>query len=404
MLLLILLVGIILVSAILSKAGLERLGLPALVGYLILGVLIELADHQWHFFAAGGREVLEFLGELGVILLLFRVGLESQLDKLIHQLRRASLVWLSDVGVSGCLGFSVSFLGLHLGLIPSLFIAVAMTATSIGISVSIWQDANALESDNGDLLVDVAEMDDISAIVMMALLFAVVPVLHINPDANVIPLLGQTIGLFTLKVTGFAAFCFGFSGYVEKPMTRFFEWLEPAPDPMIMVAGVGVMIAAVAGLLGFSVAIGAFFAGLLFSRDPEAVKLETAFMSIYAFFMPFFFIGIGIGLTLDAFPAALGLGLLLLSVAIVGKLLGVIAPVWLTAGKTSALLLGISMVPRAEIMMIVMKHGRELGDWAVPPEVFSAMIIVSALTSIGVPFVLRPMLRHAYGAGGRLAG
>lgn len=394
LLLLILLVGIILVVAILTKAGLERWGLPAMVGYILLGLLIGQVDQQWHFFADGEREVLRFLSELGIISLLFRVGLESKLDKLIRQVRRASLVWLSDIMVSGALGFSIAYWWLSLGLIPSLFIGIAMTATSIGISVSLWKDANALDSDNGELLVDVAEMDDISAVILMALLFAVAPVLHINPEANVFPLIIRTVGKFAFKAIVFGAFCFAFSRYIEKPMTQFFERLEPAPDPTIMVAGVGVIIAALAGLLGFSVAIGSFFAGLLFSRDPEAVKLEASFITIYEFFVPFFFIGIGLSIDLNAFPTALKLGSLLLIVATIGKLVGVMVPVWVTTGKTSALLLGISMVPRAEIMMIVMQHGQQLGKWAVPPAVFSAMIIVSAATSLGVPLALRPLLKE----------
>jgi Kef-type K+ transport system membrane component KefB len=359
-------------------------------------LLIGEFNQRWNFFHDGELEVLRFFGELGIIALLFRVGLESNLDKLIRQLRRASVVWLCNISASGLLGFVTAYWGLNLGLIASLFIGVAMTATSIGIAVSVWKDANALDSDDGELLVDVAEMDDISAVVLMSLLFVVVPVLHLNPDANVMPLMGLTIAGFGVKAFLFGTFCFYFSRNIEKPMTQFFERLEPAPDPTIMVVGVGIIIAAMAGLLGFSVAIGSFFAGLLFSRDPEAVKLEASFITIYEFFVPFFFFGIGLSIHLETLPTALGLGSLLLTVAVLGKLIGVIGPVWPTAGKTSAMLLGISMVPRAEILMVVMQHGQQLGDWAVPPHVFSAMVLVSAATSIGVPLVLRPMLRSSY--------
>lgn len=396
LLLLLLVVGGILVAAILTKAGLERLGFPAMIGYMLLGLLIGDFNQRWNFFHDGELEVLRFFGELGIIALLFRVGLESNLDKLIRQLRRASVVWLCNISASGLLGFVTAYWGLNLGLIASLFIGVAMTATSIGIAVSVWKDANALDSDDGELLVDVAEMDDISAVVLMSLLFVVVPVLHLNPDANVMPLMGLTIAGFGVKAFLFGTFCFYFSRNIEKPMTQFFERLEPAPDPTIMVVGVGIIIAAIAGLLGFSVAIGSFFAGLLFSRDPEAVKLEASFITIYEFFVPFFFFGIGLNIHLETLPTALGLGSLLLTVAVLGKLIGVIGPVWPTAGKTSAMLLGISMVPRAEILMVVMQHGQQLGDWAVPPHVFSAMVLVSAATSIGVPLVLRPMLRSSY--------
>ncbi len=131
LLLLILLVGAIVVTAILVKSGLERIGIPPLIGYILLGLSLGGADLQWHLFSAGEQEVWEFLADIGIISLLFRVGLESKLDELMRQLRRASLVWIGDIFVSGLLGFFTAYSLLKLDLIPSLFIAIAMTATSI---------------------------------------------------------------------------------------------------------------------------------------------------------------------------------------------------------------------------------------------------------------------------------
>ena len=396
LLLLILLVGAIVVTAILVKSGLERIGIPPLIGYILLGVFLGGADPQWHLFSAGEREVWEFLADIGIISLLFRVGLESKLDELMRQLRRASLVWVGNVFVSGLLGFFTAYSLLKLDLIPSLFIAIAMTATSVGISVGVWREARAINSPNGELMLDVAEMDDISAVILMALLFAVVPVLGNNPDVStLLPLLGKTVGLFCFKAVVFGAFCFFFSRYLEKSITSFFFRLEPPPDPTIMVAGMGIIIAALAGLGGFSVAIGAFFAGLLFSRDPRSVKLDASFDTFYELFVPFFFIGIGLKIDLAALSTAFDLGMFLLIVAVLGKFVGVAVPVLLmNAEWKSAILLGVSMAPRAEIAMIVMQHGLQIGAGTVPPRVFAAMVVVSAATSILVPLVLRPLLRR----------
>ena len=396
LLLLILLVGAILVAAILVKSGLERIGIPPLIGYILLGLLLHVADLQWHLFSAGEREVWEFLADIGIISLLFRVGLESKLEELMRQLGRASLVWVGNVFVSGLLGFFTAYSLLKIDLIPSLFITIAMTATSVGISVGVWREAQAINSSNGELMLDVAEMDDISAVILMALLFAVVPVLENNPDVStLLPLLGKTVGLFCFKAAVFAAFCFFFSRYLEKSITSFFLRLEPTPDPTIMVAGIGFMIAALAGLGGFSLAIGAFFAGLLFSRDPRSVKLDASFDTFYELFVPFFFIGIGLKIDLAALSTAFDLGMLLLIVAVLGKFIGVAVPILLMrSGWESAVLLGISMAPRAEIAMIVMQHGWQMGDGTVPSQVFAAMVVVSAATSIIIPLVLRPLLRR----------
>ncbi len=91
-----------------------------------------------------------------------------------------------NIVITDLAGFMVSFWLLWLAIIPSLFIAVAFTATSVGVSVGVWQEANAIKSVNGQLLVDVAEMDDISGIILMALLFSVAPL--IKTDVYIAPI------------------------------------------------------------------------------------------------------------------------------------------------------------------------------------------------------------------------
>jgi Kef-type K+ transport system membrane component KefB len=162
---------------------------------------------------------------------------------------------------------------------------------------------------------------------------------------------------------------------------------------MLAVSGIGIIIAAVAGLIGFSLAIGAFFAGLVFSRDPEAVKMEASFLPVYEFLSPFFFIGIGLKIDPDSFTTALSLGCILAVAAIFAKVIADGIPVSLMRGMSGGLLIGTSMVPRAEITMVIMQKGLSLGDWAVPQKAFGAMVVVSAATCIISPVAVRAMLR-----------
>ena len=391
--LIILLVGCIIVLAILVRNGFNRAGLPSLVGFMILGFLLNLADFIYGFLSPRAREIFEFLAQLGIITLLFRIGLESNIFKLLGQLRRASYVWLSGVGLSAALGYGTAYYILGLALIPSLFIAIALTATSVGVSVGIWQEAGAMDSPTGELLLDVAEMDDISAIILMALLFAVVPVLTTG-DRSVLPVLGQTIALLTVKLVAFAGGCYLFAHFLEQRLTTFFQEFASPPAPMLVVAGIGFVMAALAGLLGFSVAIGAFFAGLIFSRDPASVTIDASFGPVYELFSPFFFIGIGLNVDPHLLVGALGLGAVLLVGAVAGKVLGHGVPTWFALGGSSALLLGLSMIPRAEIAMIIMEQGLELGPWAVPPEAYAAMVMVSAATCLFPPLLVRSLLRR----------
>ena len=394
--LIILLVGATIVLTILLKASLEWVGIPALIGYLLLGFLMKLADVQGILLSETMQSVYGILAELGIISLLFRVGLESNLAGLVRQLPRASVLLMGNLFFSGFLSFVVTYFFLQLPLIPSLFISMALTATSVGISVSVWQEAKALNSENGELLLDLAEMDDLAAIALMSILLAMLPVLKGEVERNFLPLLAQTIVPFMLKVILFGTFCLVFFRYLEQPMTRFFEKIEPAPDPMLMVTGIGFIIAALGGLLGFSVAVGAFFAGLVFSNDPDAVNFDTSFSTLYDFFVPFFFLNIGLQIDPQILTSSLGLGTVLLMVAVLGKLVGTGGPALVTVGWPSAALLSVSMIPRAEIVMVIMQRGQQLGDWAVPSEVFAAMAMVSVATCILSPLLLRPLLRRWY--------
>ncbi len=390
----ILLLGLLCLVALLVKALFRRIKIPALIGYIAIGFSLCLVNTHWYFLTPDIRRGLELLAELGLVALLFRVGLGSDVAGLARQLRRASVVWLGDVLVSGLFGYLAATYLLGLPLIPTLFVTVAFTATSVAVLLSIWQEAGATRSPSGELLIDVAELDDISAIVLMALLFAVAPALRSGEDTTITHLATSAAGPLTVKLILFGGVCLLFARYAELPLTRFLRSVEAPPDRMLSVAAIGVVTAAVATLIGFSFALGAFFAGLTFSRDPKVATIIERFGVLYSTFTPFFFIGIGLALDPAAVTSAATLGLVLFVAASLGKLTGAGLPTWAVAGGNSALLIGVSMLPRAEIAMVVMQRGRQLGEWAVPASVFGGMVVVSALSCVLTPLALRPLLRR----------
>jgi len=388
-----LMIGVVIVLAILFKAAFERSGLPALVGFIALGLLLNVTDDAWRIISADGRVVLEFLGRIGVVVILFRVGLESDFPGLVRKLPRATPIWISNVVLSGVPAYWVAHHWLGVALIPSLFIAIALTATSIAVTVEVWAEAGAITSANGELMLDVAELDDISAVALMALLLALVPVLNGEADGTITEILVGAGATFLVKAFIFGAFCLMFARYAERHIARFIKATEP-PYGILFVAGIGIAIAAFAALLGFTLAIGALFAGLVFSRDPDVVRMETAFEPLHDFFMPFFFIAVGMSMAPQSLASASVLGAVLLVVAILGKVIGAGLPALFTAGGTGALLIGISMVPRAEIALIVARQGRDLGDWALTAEAYSALVLIVAVTCTLAPAMVRALLRR----------
>jgi Kef-type K+ transport system membrane component KefB len=388
-----LLIGAVIIVAIVLKTGFERAGVPALVGFIALGLLLRVTDDHWGLISDQGQVVFEFLGSIGVITLLFQVGLESDFRGLVGKLPRASPIWIANVALSGLLAYWLTHELFGVALIPSLFVAAALTATSVAVSVEVWHEAHALHSPNGELLLDVAELDDITAVAFMAFIFAILPALQTGNESSLAGTLAEAAVIFVVKAVAFGAFCLIFARYAERPIVKFIKAAR-APGPILLVAGTGILIAGVAGLLGFSLAIGALFAGLVFSRDPDVVHMDTLFEPIHGFFMPFFFIGIGLSMDPQSLLSATALGGGLLVAAILGKLVGAGGPAVFTTGWSGAIVIGISMVPRAEIALVIAWEGLKLGDWAMPPEVYSAVVVVAAVTCALVPIAVRQLLRR----------
>jgi Kef-type K+ transport system membrane component KefB len=384
---LVLTLGVLIAVSLLMKTVLNTIRIPALVGWLALGVALGALCRNTDVLGSGELHVITFLGKIGVIVLLFRIGLESKIGSLLQQLGKASFIWAGNVVVSGLAGYAVARWILDLSGTVSLVLAIALTATSVGVSVQFWEQARKLKKQTGQLLLDVAEMDDISSIVLMGLLFSLLPVLQQGSFQDLLPAFSFTAASFAIRMAVFSALCILFARYLERPLTTWITQHEPGPEPILTIAALGFIIAATAALLGFSLALGAFFAGLAFSRDPRHVKLEASFAPLYELFSPFFFISIGLEANFGHGTTTVVLASGLLVAAILGKILGTVVPARLRTDPKAAIVLGVSMIPRAEISMIVSE--RALNGGVISEQLFSAMVLVTVATCI-----LAPLLGH----------
>jgi len=369
----------------------QKVGIPPMVGYISLGFAISAMDQVEPFISPKFETTFYVLSQMGVVALLFRVGMRSHVDALLAKLPTASLVWVGDVLTNLAFGFAIAYFALDLGLETALVIATAFSATSVAVSVAVWDSANKLNTSTGSLLVDVAELDDLSGVLLLAVLLAVLPVLQ--GQGALWPLVGATTLEVLLKLTLFISGCFLFARYLESKFTRFSRELENSLTALtITILGAGLVIATLAGFLGFSLAIGALFAGLAFSRDPQAVRTEARFGYFYELLTPFFFIHIGMQMEPSVITGSLALGAILFVAAVAGKILGVTGMALLTLKKSDALLLGISMIPRAEIALVVISQSQQANGPIINDSVYNGMVIVCLATSILAPILLRPML------------
>ena len=287
------------------------------------------------------------------------------------------------------LGYAAARYLLDLSLVSSLVVGTALSATSLGVSIGAWEEAGRVDSPLGIQLIDIAELDDLSAVALMVLFFSAFPVVT-NGDGQLLGEVLASTGLWMLaKACLFASFCLVFARWIERPLTGFFERFRHGPDPALAVAGTAFLIASLAGWLGFSIAVGALFAGLAYSRDPSMVKLEASFSTVYDLFTPFFFISIGLALDPAALTFSLIWGSVLLVAAVVGKVVGTAVPVWIADGPRPAILMSISMVPRAEIALFVTSAVRFAVPEAVPDALYGAIVFVCAVTCLVPPVLIR---------------
>jgi len=382
--------GVLALLSVPLGSALRKATLPGLVAFIGLGLALSAGERLLGGLTAELRDQIGMLARLGLVALLFRVGLESDLGRLVGQLRRAAAIWLPDMSVAAALVFALIWVWPGLGPIPALLTAIAASATSIGVSVAPWEEAGALESDDGALLLDVAELDDLSAVVLLGILFAVAPGLH--EGSGMIAEAARTGGAQLLRIAAFSALCFGFSRLVEPRLSALFAGLDPRTGSFLFAAGIVFLIAALADVLGFSMAIGAMFAGLAFSRDPAQRRIDDAFAYVLALFGPFFFLSIGLSVEFGHFRTALPLAVALFVVLVAGKLAGAGLAASLVADRRTGRLIGASMVPRAEIFFIVMAHGLSLGAWAVPPDLYSAAVLAAVATCVAGPLAVSWLL------------
>ncbi len=376
------LLGILVALFLGLKALLKVVRLPPIAGYLVLGWLLRYVGQELDLITPQLEGTLLVLSNIGISFLLFHVGLETHIRRLARYLGRAGIVAASEIFTSGLLGFLTAYF-FGLSLTASLFIGVALTATSIAVSTAAWSDTDLSKTRAGTILLDLAIIDDIVAILLMAILFSFIPFDQLDGL-----LIWKDISFFVLKFATLILLCYLFARFVEPTLVKEVVKYERMPDSMLTVLGLGLIIAAIAALLGFSFAIGAFFAGIAFSRDPQAVRMDASMQTVRDLFVPFFFFWIGFQVSFAALEGVWLFALVLVIAAIAGKFIGTWIPTRLVGlAARPATLVALATIPRASIALVIIERGLEMG--VVPEAAYTALVLISLVTCIGTPLILR---------------
>lgn len=375
----------------------ERVKQPAVIGELLAGVIlgpyalgwigVPTADmiHELHGEAIAVEAlslIYEVIAELGVIVLLFLVGLETRLSDILKVGGRAGVVAVGGVVLPFILGYAYIALLDH-STVEAMFIATAMVATSVGITARVLADLGQLQASEARIILGAAVIDDILAMIVLAIISAI----------------GQTgsvslvsVGLIAMQATAFTAFVAVAGRRAIRRWSIHLDRLPVRNAPFVVAVLMMLGLATLSASIGLAAIIGAFLAGMVLAEVREQYDLEHKALPIYEVFVPLFFVITGSRvdwrLVLDV--NLIGLALIVTALAIVGKLIGCGLGGY-GMGVRSMVILGVGMAPRGEVGLIVANVGQSLG--AISDAMFSTVVIMSLLTTLAAP----PLLVALYG-------
>ena len=392
-----------------------RLQLPSILGELLAGVLIgvsglhlllppesgaQLAAWPVQFLSQLAsvstervREIyvttfggLQQVSTLGLYALLFLTGLESELDELVAVAPQAATVALTGVVLPFVAGSAGLYYLFHLPVIAAVFAGAAMTATSIGITASVFGELGFLKTREGQIVIGAAVLDDILGIVILA----VVVSLASGDGLRLAPILKLVLAALV-----FVAAAIWLSERAAPLFDQLLDRLK-APGEVVVAAFVVLSLCCFASqAIGLEAALGAFAAGLILSKSERTEAIQETVKPLVALFATVFFVLIGTGMdlsVLNPFDPANRQGLVvaafLLAVAIAGKL----ASGWtyFSAEPTRRLVVGLGMLPRGEVGLIFLGLGSQAG--LLTPSLEAAILMMVIGTTFLAPLLLRAVL------------
>ena len=391
---------------------LVRFQLPTILGELLAGVLIgasglhllvppetqvELSNGLVSLLSSLGNvppesvtelynesfPALEAVAQLGLFALLFLTGLESELDELIAVGTQAFTVAVAGVVLPFALGTWGLMAIFHVGAIPAIFAGASMTATSIGITASVFGELGYLKTREGQIVIGAAVLDDILGIVILAVVIALASggSLEIGPILKLV----AAAAVFVVAAIG-----------LSRTAAPAFDWLIDklkAPGEVLVVSFVILALSCfTATAIGLEAALGAFAAGLILSSSKHNHAIQQAVLPIVTLFATIFFVLVGAGMDLSVINpsdpeslTALIIAAFLFVVAVIGK----IAAGWAFVSKqpTRRLVVGLGMMPRGEVGLIFLGLGTSAK--LLSPSLEAAILLMVIGTTFLAPVLLR---------------
>jgi Kef-type K+ transport system membrane component KefB len=391
---------VIILAAKLGGDLFERFGQPPVLGELFLGIIIgnmHLVGVNF-FDQIGTSPTLEVLAEIGIIILLFEVGLESTISEMLKVGATSFMVAMVGVIVPFFLGWGVSAWFLpDESIYVHIFIGATLTATSVGITARVLKDIGLIKSREARIILGAAVIDDIMGLIILAVVAGVIASVASGASGSVSTM---SILMICAKAILFVVGAILIGSFV---LPRYFKMAFHLRGNAILLSSVLIVcfgLAWLAGLVGLAPIVGAFAAGLILDKvqfrqftERGDHDLEELIAPIAAFLVPIFFVRMGsmVDLTTIGQEGILGFAALITIAAMVGKQACSLA-VW--DKETKRIAIGIGMIPRGEVGLIFAGIGSKLvldGHPVIASSTYAAVVIMVILTTLMTP----PLLKYS---------
>lgn len=402
-----------------SKIGGElcsRVGLPAVLGELVGGVVIGVSALKFLVFPEGGlgaedsliiqllqntanltpgteeavfhsmSEVISVLSELGVIILLFEIGLESDLKELIRVGPSAAIVAVVGVAVPFILGTLGLLYIFHLPLIPSVFAGAALTATSIGITAKVLAELGKLSSEEGQIIIGAAVLDDILGIIVLAVVASLAKTGEVQVSQIIYLIIAAATFLIGIILIG---------RLISPWLVNMINGMKTRGSVLITGIIFAFILAYIANVIQLEAILGAFAAGLVLAETEKRKDLEKQIIPVADIFVPIFFVCVGAKTDLSVLNPAVASnreGLIIASFLIIVAIIGKVVTGYTLWGQPTLnkLAIGVGMIPRGEVGLVFAGVGSASG--ALDPATDAAIIVMVIATT----FIAPPLLKLVF--------
>ena len=378
---------VLLVGAKIGEEVLRRLGQPGVIGELLGGFVV--GPFALGLVTPGDTELV--FAEIGVVVLLFSVGLEVRTDDLFAVGRPAVLTAMIAMALPIVAGFAIALM-IGEPVTASLFVGLALAATSIGITSKVLRDMGVLDRGFARVIIGAALVDDILALVLIGLVAGIA-----EGSVSASTLLVGVAGV-GLVVLGFLA-----ARRARGLPSAVFTWPKFADTPLLPAFLLMLLVALLAAVIGLAAIIGAFVAGLIIAETEAREEVDHDIRPLSAIFTPFFFAVTGAQLDLSKLldPSVAVLAVLLAVIGVLTMALGGAIGAR-SLGRWGSVAVGFGMVPRGEVGIVVANLALVTG--AIDEALFAALLVAVVLTTVVAPYLLawavpRATAEPAAGAG-----